>query len=62
MPSTVSAMGRTAMRLAYKLLVIAPKSAFGDDTYVFDVRARVDGNHVAVLNPQVVANDSVYPR
>lgn len=28
-------------------------------TYVFDVWARLDGDHVAVLDPEVVANDSV---
>lgn len=28
-------------------------------TYVFDIRAGVDGDHVTVLHPQVVANDSV---
>ena len=32
------------------------------DTYVFDVRAWVYGDNVAVLDPQVVANNSVYPR
>jgi hypothetical protein len=30
-------------------------------TYVFDVGARVDCDDIAVLHPQVVANDSVYP-
>jgi hypothetical protein len=62
MPSTVSAMGRTAMRLACGLLASDLKMAFRDDTYVFDVGARVDGDHIAVLDPQVVADDSVYPR
>ena len=31
-------------------------------TYVFDVRARVDGNDIAVLDAQIVPNNSVYPR
>ena len=31
------------------------------NTYVFDVRARVDGDHITVLDSQVVANDTVYP-
>lgn len=31
-------------------------------TYVFDVRARVDGDNITVLDTQVVANDTVYPR
>jgi hypothetical protein len=34
---------------------------FEKNTYVFDVGARVYGDHVAVLNPQVVADDAVYP-
>ena len=32
------------------------------DAYIFDIRAWVDGDNVAVLDPQVVANNSVYPR
>ena len=31
------------------------------NTYVFDVWARVDGDHITVLDSQVVANDTVYP-
>jgi hypothetical protein len=31
-------------------------------TYVFDVGARVDGDNITVLDTQVVANDTVYPR
>ena len=31
-------------------------------TYVFDVGARVDGDHVTVLHPQVVADNPIYPR
>jgi hypothetical protein len=31
-------------------------------TYVFDVGARVDGDNIAVLDPQVVADNTVYPR
>jgi hypothetical protein len=31
------------------------------DTYVFDVWARVDGDHITVLDAQVVANNTVYP-
>ena len=30
-------------------------------TYIFDIRARVDGNDVTVLDPQVVTDDSVDP-
>jgi hypothetical protein len=33
-----------------------------ENTYVFDVRARVDGDNITVLDTQVVANDTVYPR
>lgn len=63
MPSTVSAMGRTAMRLAcglvsWKCLVYIAEQ----ETHVFDVRARVDGDDIAVLDAQVVADHSVYPR
>jgi hypothetical protein len=32
------------------------------ETHVFDVWARVDGDHVTVLHAEVVADDSVYPR
>lgn len=42
---------------------IEQKSQFcNNDTYIFDVGARVDGDNVAVLDPQVVANNTVYPR
>jgi hypothetical protein len=30
-------------------------------TYIFDVWARVDSDDIAVFNPQVVSNNSVYP-
>jgi len=33
-----------------------------ENTYVFDIRARVDGDNITVLDTQVVANDTVYPR
>jgi hypothetical protein len=39
--------------------IIVSKTGY---TYVFDVRARVDGNNITVLDTQVVANDTVYPR
>lgn len=29
------------------------------DTYIFDVRARVDGDDIAMLHAEVVANDAV---
>jgi hypothetical protein len=62
MPSTVSAMGSTAMRLAYEGVSDALEIRIWEDTYVFDVRARVDGDNIAVLDTQVVANNTVYPR
>jgi hypothetical protein len=62
MPSTVSAMGRTAMRLACVIISRVENEAAENDTYVFDVRARVDGDNITVLDSQVVANDTVYPR
>jgi hypothetical protein len=62
MPSTVSAMGRTAMRLAYAVVSRDKIESVENDTYIFDVRAGVDGDNITVLDPQVVANDSVYPR
>jgi hypothetical protein len=65
MPSTVSAMGRTAILLACSELVsrTAPGDAVQGMTekkpYVFDIWAGLDGNHVTVLDPEVVANHSV---
>ena len=32
-----------------------------DATYVFDIGARVNCDHITVLHPQVVADNSVYP-
>jgi hypothetical protein len=34
---------------------------FDKDTYVFDVGTRVDCDNIPVLDPQVVANNTVYP-
>lgn len=50
------------MRLACEIVSHHLRGESQEATYVFDVGARVDGDHVAVLDPQVVANDSVYPR
>lgn len=30
-------------------------------TYIFDIRATIDSDNIAMLNTQVVANDSVNP-
>src|SRR5689334_8270260 len=30
------------------------------ETYIFDIRARVDSDHIAVLDSEVVANDPIY--
>mgnify|MGYP006877402812 CR=1 FL=1 len=37
------------------------KSEKMHDTYIFDVWAWMDGDNIAVLDPQVVANNPVYP-
>ena len=50
------------MRLACEDVSDAPKFRICEETYVFDVRARVDGDNIAVLDTQVVANNTVYPR
>lgn len=50
------------MRLAYEALVIPLRIKRWWVTHVFDVRARVDGDDIAVLHAQIVADDSVYPR
>ena len=60
MPSTVSAMGRTAILLACTGISIKQiNHTQGYVTYVFDIGARVDGDHVTMLYPKVVADDSV---
>lgn len=59
MPSTVSAMGRTAIRLAFFCVRSCRQKETGDGTHVFDIGARVDSNHITVLDSQVVADDSV---
>jgi hypothetical protein len=33
----------------------------GMETYIFDVRARMDGDNIAVLDPEVVPHDPIYP-
>lgn len=55
----VSAMGRTAILLACEVSVPCPGGAGRAGTHVFDVWAGVDGDHVAVLDAEVVANDAV---
>lgn len=56
-------MGKTAIRLAYVMVRIDSNcTIFQEYTYVFDIWARVDSDNIAVLDSQVVANDSVYPR
>ena len=50
------------MRLAYDLSARVSCCVESRNTHVFDVRAWVDGDNIAVLHPQVVANNSVYPR
>lgn len=54
-------MGRTAIRLACEIVSMLEMSESTGKTYVFDIGARVDGYDIAVLDPQVVANNTVYP-
>jgi hypothetical protein len=50
------------MRLAYKAVNIVSRAGLNHNTYVFDVWARVDADNITVLHPQVVANNTIYPR
>ena len=63
MPSTVSAMGRTAIRFAWRpVSKTAPhRGAVSTETHVFDIRARVDRDDVAVLDTKIVADNTVQP-
>jgi hypothetical protein len=49
------------MRLAYKIVSMVSRVGLDSKTYVFDVWARVDGDNITVLHPQVVANNPIYP-
>ena len=58
----MSAIGRTAIRLAYNGGRLDSKRSSADiDTYIFDVWARVDCDDISVLHPQVVSDHSIYP-
>lgn len=59
MPSIVSAMGRTAIRLAWWDISIETNTKNVGSTHVFDVRARVNSDNVAVLDTEVVADNTV---
>ena len=60
MPSTVSAMGKTAILLACRYCVSRRYSNLRRHyTYIFDIWARQDRDHVTVLNTQVVAHNTV---
>ena len=57
----MSAIGRTAIRLAFVRLASATVSKFGYWlTYVFDVGARMNGDNIAVLDTKIVANNAVH--
>ena len=56
-------MGRTAILLACSD-VLGSRAVVGScrrSTYVFDIRARRDGDHVTVLDPEVLADNAVDP-
>jgi len=58
----VSAIGKTAIRLAYaavSILYAQSRETEGWATNIFDIWARMDGDHVAVLDAQVVADYAV---
>jgi hypothetical protein len=56
-------MGRTAIRLAYSRVSAQIQEETMLDSivkaHIFDIGAWVDSDHVAMLNPQVVSNNSV---
>jgi hypothetical protein len=60
-PSTVSAIGRTAIRLAWEFIrpgdcgtVVA--------AYIFDIWTRVDSDHIAVFDTEIVSHNTVDTR
>ena len=59
MPSIVSAMGRTAIRLACGRCQQRGSCSVFQSTYVFDVGAGVDGDNVTMLDTEVVADNAV---
>ena len=59
MPSTVSAIGSTAMRLAFAGVSIGKPSTKNLPTHIFDIRARVNRNDITMLDTKVVADDTV---
>ena len=52
-------MGRTAIRFAYVVISWQFAELGVGETDIFDIGARVDCNHVAMLDSQVMTNDSV---
>ena len=60
-PSTVSAMGRTAIRLAWYKVSYYFKKPKCDLTYVFDIWTRVDGDDIAMFDSKIVTDNAVHP-
>lgn len=58
-PSTVSEIGRTAIRLACYIVSNCRAQSRVPGPYIFDIWARVHGDHIAVLHAQVMSHNTV---